>query len=204
MYEKDLIEALRPFGDVLEVGFGSASKEIQKYHPRTHTIITRDPEAKIWAETHNANIINDVWQNALGHLGVFDTIFFGLVDPIIPFQIKYTDSVLKTFCESAKDKEAVSLFLAEIEQNGQITKEQKERMIEEYGLTHKKPPPVKEAGQILPFLNQCIENHMRKGSRFSCFLKSELDDPKFFDEIVVNPILDVRQDGRITTIEKIV
>lgn len=204
MFVKQLIEALHPFGDVLEVGFGQATKEIQKYHPRTHTIITKDVEAQDWAKNHHAIVIDDVWQGALAALGVFDTIFFGQVDPIVPIQMEYTDSILDGFCSAVKDKKAASKFLAELEQSGQITKKQKEKMIQKYGFTHEKPPVNKLAGQMLPFLKLCIEDHMREGSRFSCFLKQELDDPKFFDEIVVNPILDVREEGRILIIQKLV
>lgn len=203
MYIKSLMKALKPFGDVLEVGFGEASKEIQKYHPRSHTLITRDEEAFEWAQSHPVKIIDQIWQAALPALGVFDTIFFGLVDPILPMQMHYTDAILIEFCNGVKNKLALSKFLAELEQNGQITTEQKEEMIRRYKLTHEKPPLIKQAGQILPFLKMCIENHMKKGSRFSCYLKNELDDPQFFNEIVVNPMLDVQEDGRIIVIEKL-
>lgn len=204
MYIKNLIEALKPFGDVLEVGFGKATKEIQTYHPRTHTIIASDEEASDWAQSRSAKIIDEIWQTALPSLGVFDTIFFGLVDPILPMMIQYTDAILIEFCEKVKDKLALSKFLAGLEQNGQITKEQKGEMTQRYSLPDEKPPVIKQAGQILPFLKMCIEDHMKKGSRFSCYLKNELDDPQFFDEIVVNPILNVYENGRIIVIEKLV
>lgn len=204
MYIRNLIEALKPFGDVLEVGYGKASKEIQKFHPRSHTLITSDEEAFHWAQSRSIKVIDEIWQTALPSLGVFDTIFFGLVDLILPIQFQYTDSVLIEFCEGVKDPKALSKFLAELEQNSQITTDQKEEMIRRFGLTYEKPSPVKQAGQILPFLTECVENHMKKGSRFSCYLKNELDDSRFFDEIVVNPILDVRENGRIIVIEKMI
>ncbi|MEI8301388.1 MAG: class I SAM-dependent methyltransferase [Chlamydiota bacterium] len=82
-YMQACIEALKPEGDVLEVGFGCgyAATFIQEHHPRSHTIIEYHPivanKARQWAKAyHNITIIEDTWQNALGKLGVFDTIFF--------------------------------------------------------------------------------------------------------------------------------
>jgi hypothetical protein len=83
LYMKACIEALDPKGDVLEVGFGCgyAATFIQEYHPRSHTIIEYHPtvakKAREWAQNYpNVIIIENTWQNALGQLGVFDTIFF--------------------------------------------------------------------------------------------------------------------------------
>ncbi len=45
-YTEALINALKPTGSVLEVGFGSgaAATAIQKHQPKSHTIIVSDPE----------------------------------------------------------------------------------------------------------------------------------------------------------------
>ncbi|MBX7067613.1 MAG: hypothetical protein K1X28_10325 [Parachlamydiales bacterium] len=201
-----LIHTLRPFGDVLEIGFGSASKEIEKYRPRTHTIVSTDPKASAWAKDHEGvKVIQDVWQGALPELGVFDTIFFG-IDPVeggFLIRYQYTDSELDLFCASVGEKKYLSKFLAELERNGQITHDQKEKMIHKYKLAHANPPPQKRSGEMVQFLKHCLSTHMRKGSRFSCTLKSELDDPIFFNEIAVDPFLDVRLDGMILVIEKL-
>ncbi|PIS03443.1 MAG: hypothetical protein COT85_00225 [Chlamydiae bacterium CG10_big_fil_rev_8_21_14_0_10_42_34] len=206
MYIQKLIETLHPFGDVLEVGFGKCSEEIQKYHPKSHTIITTDSKAHSWAKKHpTVKIVDDIWQGALPSLGVFDTLFFG-IDPVeSPFlaKMKYSESDVDVFCKTVTEKEALSRFLSELEQNGQIDLALKEKMIKKYHLSHEKPPAAKRSGQMLDFLKHCIDSHMRKKSRFSCFLKSELDDPQFFDEIIVNPFLDYREDGRIIVIEKL-
>jgi hypothetical protein len=82
-YMEACIDALKPSGDVLEVGFGlgySASR-IQSYHPKTHTIIECDPaviaRAKEWAKDKaNVTIIEKTWQEALPSLDKFDAIFF--------------------------------------------------------------------------------------------------------------------------------
>jgi hypothetical protein len=82
-YMQACIDALRPFGDVLEVGFGLgySAEQIQSYHPKSHTIIEYHPEvaarAREWAKQHpNVTIVQDTWQNALAQLRVFDCIFF--------------------------------------------------------------------------------------------------------------------------------
>ncbi len=212
-YVANLIEALHPFGDVLEVGFTEASNEIEKYHPKSHTIIVPEVgDALKWAKNHrNVKIVEDIWPNALSQLGVFDTVYFG-IDPHGSrlFQkmrhIRYTDHDLELFCHDfgALDKKQISRFLAELEQNNQITAEQKERMVKKHHLPKESPPPAKRSDQMLQFLKRCLVSHMRKGSRFSCYLESELDEPQFFDEIVVDPNLDCRERGRIIVIEKLV
>ncbi|MBM3191954.1 MAG: hypothetical protein FJZ63_04820 [Chlamydiae bacterium] len=82
-YMEACIEALQPEGDVLEVGFGCgyAANIIQKYRPRSHTIIEYHPtvadRARQWAQGYdNVTVIEDTWQRALHKLGVFDAIFF--------------------------------------------------------------------------------------------------------------------------------
>lgn len=82
-YLNALIDELRPFGQVLEVGFalGFSAKRIQSFHPKHHTIIESNPEiaemATEWADGNPAiSIIQGTWQKALPKLGVFDAIFF--------------------------------------------------------------------------------------------------------------------------------
>lgn len=82
-YMHACIDALKPFGDVLEIGFGLgySAERIQSYQPKSHTIIEYHPDvaarARKWAEQYpNVTIVEDTWQNALQRLGVFDAIFF--------------------------------------------------------------------------------------------------------------------------------
>ncbi len=77
------IDALKPFGDVLEIGFGLgySSERIQSYRPKSHTIIEYHPmvvtRACEWAKRYpNVTIVEDTWQHALPNLGMFDCIFF--------------------------------------------------------------------------------------------------------------------------------
>jgi predicted O-methyltransferase YrrM len=82
-YMEACIDALEPFGDVLEVGFGCgySATHIQTYHPKSHTIIEYHPvvaeRARTWAKDYpNVSIVEGTWQNALDALGVFDCLFF--------------------------------------------------------------------------------------------------------------------------------
>jgi len=82
-YVNALIKALRPSGDVLEIGFGlgDGAAFIQQSKPKSHTIIESDPhlakEAEKWASKYpNVKVIADSWQNALPKLGNFDAIFY--------------------------------------------------------------------------------------------------------------------------------
>ncbi|MES2121644.1 MAG: hypothetical protein V4492_02560 [Chlamydiota bacterium] len=82
-YMQACIDALKPFGSVLEIGFGLgySATHIQSYNPSSHTIVEYHPDiahlARSWASSHpGATIVEDTWQNALSQLGVFDCIFF--------------------------------------------------------------------------------------------------------------------------------
>ena len=84
------IDELNPTnGDVLEVGFGMgySATQIQKYNPKSHTIIEVDEnvitKAKIDLGFHptlgkyqNINWVHGTWQETLNKLGKFDYIFF--------------------------------------------------------------------------------------------------------------------------------
>jgi len=82
-YMEACIDKLQPKGDVLEIGFGMgySATQIQKYKPKSHTIIEMDPmvieKAKKWAEDYdNITIVQGTWQKELSKLGTFDEIFF--------------------------------------------------------------------------------------------------------------------------------
>jgi predicted O-methyltransferase YrrM len=82
-YMEACIDALKPSGDVLEIGFGCgySARRIQTYHPKSHTIVECDPgvaeKARQFAKAHQGvRIVEDTWQHALASLGVFDVIFF--------------------------------------------------------------------------------------------------------------------------------
>ncbi len=259
-YIEALINALRPGGAVLQVGYGNgyAAEQIQLFHPSSHVILERDVEkagrAEKWAKGRSGvRVIEDTWESALRELGVFDAVFFNEFDPQIQMAVKdnlftsevvkeghrlleeigqqlpeltrirYKDHELEEFCQSlgSSAKAQISRFLADLEQNGQITSEQKEKMIRKYKLPESKKnskSPLHLGMALDPmllFLKECLRTHMRKGSRFSCFSSSSTsmsEDPLFSDEIIVDPSINYREEifsagkkeGLILLIEKVV
>jgi hypothetical protein len=88
-------------------------------------------------------------------------------------------------------------FLSNLKDRGNISKIQYENAIKKYHLQdelkNSSNNDTKQADPMLLFLEECLKNHMRKGSRFSSFLpvsKSKYEDPLFFDRIITNPELD--------------
>ena len=86
-WERPLMEShineLKPYGDVLEIGFGMgySASHIQTYDPKTYTIIECDPivikRCREWARDYdNVIIIESKWQDVLDELGTYDIIFF--------------------------------------------------------------------------------------------------------------------------------
>ena len=81
-YMEACIDKLQPKGDVLEIGFGMgySATRIQKYKPKSHTIIEMDPTVierlKEWAKDYdNIIIVEGTWQEKIHNLGTFDEIF---------------------------------------------------------------------------------------------------------------------------------
>ena len=82
-YMEACIDKLQPKGDVLEIGFGMgySATQIQKYKPKSHTIIEMDSmvikRLKKWAKAYdNIIIVEGTWQKEIHKLGKFDEIFF--------------------------------------------------------------------------------------------------------------------------------
>ena len=82
-YMEACIDKLQPKGDVLEIGFGMgySATQIQKYKPKSHTIIEMDSmvikRLKEWSKDYdNIIIIEGTWQSQMKNLGTFDEIFF--------------------------------------------------------------------------------------------------------------------------------
>ena len=90
-YMEACIDKLQPKGDVLEIGFGMgySATQIQKYKPKSHTIIEMDPmvikRLKKWARDYdNIIIVEGTWQKQIHNLGKFDEIFFDDFPLIVP------------------------------------------------------------------------------------------------------------------------
>ncbi len=252
-YMHACIDALKPFGAVLEIGFGLgySATRIQAYHPQSHTIVEYDPEvaerARQWAKAYpNVTIVEDTWQQALGTLGVFDAIFFDdyplyseaemlemeeevkTSQPLLAqgknllaevhaayptlHTLRYTDADLTELLREVPLTETLQLarFLKELKESGQITEaqllrqmqtfvdEQKIRREEAENLLVPSPKaPPQKSDRLFYFLKECLEKHMRKGSRFSCFLSdptSKYEDEKFCNAFLSDPFIEYHEE----------
>lgn len=125
-YVEACIDALKPSGDVLEVGFGFgySAARIQHYRPHTHTIIEWEPvvakRAREWAKNHpNVTIIEKTWQEALPKLGQFDAVFFNdypLEEPaIVEKAIKDADKAVPLVNEGKQRMKEIKEKLPQLE-----------------------------------------------------------------------------------------
>lgn len=114
--------------------------------------------------------------------------------------LRYLDSDLDDFYHQVGQFQLreMGLFLSELKKNGQISLDQYEKMVEKYRL--EKTAPLKsierQLDPMLVFLETCLNNHMRKGSRFSCFASSPIskyENPEFFASIITNPNVDYQE-----------
>ena len=84
-YMETCIDLLQPTGDVLEIGFGMgySATQIQKYNPKSYTIVECDPtvieRCKQWSKKYNnVTIIEARWQEVIctDQLKKYDQVFF--------------------------------------------------------------------------------------------------------------------------------
>lgn len=161
LYTEALINAMHPAGDVLQVGFGTdfAAEQIQKHHPKTHTIIESNPEAaeaaKKWASTkQNVNIIKDQWSHALPKLKTFDAVLFNeypLEYEIAILNYLFPEDTFKTSKEVKKLISSVEEHLSRL--NLQFTDRDIEEFYHDIGQYHLNEMPaffekLKEHGNI--------------------------------------------------------
>lgn len=239
-YIEALIDELKPFGDVLEVGFGHgyASEKIQSFKPKSHTVIEASPElfkkAQTWAKKYpNTQVLEGQWQDILPTLGIFDSIFInnypiesemGMMNRIHPeevkvtseqakellnqlekeisqLDVKYSDKEIEDFYEKIGryNKKELPNFFKKLKDYGYITQAQYKEVLKKYpfGENSKEQPSRPMSGDTtFTFLEECLKNHMRKGSRFSCFsndITTKFEDAQFFENIITNPFLDYNE-----------
>lgn len=84
-YMEACIDKLQPKGDVLEIGFGMgySATQIQKYNPKSYTIVECDPTViktcEEWAKDYNnVTIIESKWQDVIctDKIGKYNEVFF--------------------------------------------------------------------------------------------------------------------------------
>ena len=110
-YMEALVDKLKPFGDVLEVGFGLgySADAIQKYDITSHTIIECDStvleRTREWAkkQKHKVVIIEGTWEDQVPLLDQrFDSIFYD--DFPLYFNSQTSDPRSYKFCNLLMEK----------------------------------------------------------------------------------------------------
>jgi hypothetical protein len=205
-YLKALIDVLAPFETILEVG-EVASDYIQTFHPKQHVVIKSEeswetalpklgvfdaiffgnfkPECEVMHKTGSLIVQQGraLVENTRKQFPQLATL-------------RYSDTDLNEFMVGLGQlsRKELSHFLHELKMNQHISEEQYEIMTTKYHLEKKEGSHSKtieiRVDPILTFINACLENHMRKGSRLSWFAPhsmSKYEDPQFFDAIITNP-----------------
>ena len=116
-------------------------------------------------------------------------------------QIKYSDKDLEAFCRQLEKEHRKNLprFLYQLKQRGQITEAQYEKVLTEHKLPKEQSEPIpvridRSSDRIFEVLSICLDKHMRKGSRFVCFLdESNYENPSFFDQVITNPFVNYQE-----------
>ena len=199
------VDSLQPYGDVLEVGFSSSfsSSYIQTFFPKKHVIIEESKGnlklAKEWSSHHRNVLVVEKKCSFKAFSGIYDAIFF---DGLYPRDFSFSnDHILLNILKVLKDRSGCDdLFkqtypLKEINPNlyyGLIDPEKK------IGLKSifKHMLYAEKGKELQSFLESCLCNNMRRGSRFSCFITTmneSFPERRCFDKIITNPFIDYQE-----------
>lgn len=162
------------------------------------------------------------WREKLPQLGVFDLVLLHHSLPPVEekaslllrsgqaalqqakeafpalFNLRYSELDLEALCEAAKEnRRYLSRFLTELQGAGQITPEQFQKVVKKYRIEQKSAPSPKPQPDLLfPLVRECLQKHMKKGSKLICSLRpphSRYEDPQFFEHIITNPSFDYQE-----------
>lgn len=92
--------------------------------------------------------------------------------------------------------ERIPRFFKKLLENGNITKAQYEKALKKYHLEKGTQPALPQPDNMLQCLLVCLKDHMKKGSRFSFFLGTQVskyEDSQFFDNVITNPDIDYKE-----------
>jgi predicted O-methyltransferase YrrM len=173
-YMQACIDALQPFGDVLEIGFGLgySAAHIQSYKPKSHTIIEYHPliaqKARDFAKKYpHVTIIEDTWQNALKDLRVFDCVFFD--DYPLESQ-QYLEKIEKESQESSLIVKQAELLIQEIDQQfpNLSMRKYSDQDLDDFVKTVASEPEE----QLMTFLQQLLHNKQITQQQFERLAKN--------------------------------
>ena len=119
--------------------------------------------------------------------------------------VKFTDQDIEDFYQKIgrSNPNEMPAFFKKLKDNKNISDIQYEKYKKYFDAKQHEqlmePNPkeiIKKADNMLEFLEECLKNHMMKGSRFSAFLnsqKSKYEDSQFFDNIITNTDIDFQE-----------
>lgn len=164
-YMEACIETLKPTGDVLEIGFGLgySATAIQKFHPKSHTIIECDAnvlkKAKAWAKQYpNVTILEGTWQEILPTLGKFDSVFFDDYSPFSQEEIEQLKKDTENYQKLTNETDSLRDSITQLLQNFRNIKFSDEDLTKFTG--HLKAKPNVNNQQVREF----IENLEKQGN----------------------------------------
>lgn len=113
----------------------------------------------------------------------------------------YTDQDIDDFYQKIGQYNLKELFdfFGKLKEYGFITEKQYQQTLKKYHLEPDESPKkqvINQGDTSFVFLEDCLKNHMRKRSRFSCFSKdvtSKYEDSQFFDHVITNPYIDYHE-----------
>lgn len=116
--------------------------------------------------------------------------------------VKFSDQDIEDFYQKNGQfhlKEMPKFFL-KLKDNGNISETQYENAAKKYQFneieTEKTSTSDETDNTMYLFLEECLKNHMHKGSRFSSFLynqSSKYEDSQIFENVITNPDLDYKE-----------
>lgn len=150
------------------------------------------------------------WGESSENLGLFDTIYLFPPSLIVQkekpaaFQeiekqfsldtIQYSDADIEFLFSQLNSKtnpKHVLQFFIELERKKNISREQFDRVLKRLGATI----PLPEEDRFFETLLTCIKYNMKAGSTLHAFISgmTSYDDGRFFEEVVVNPHLEIEE-----------
>ncbi|MBS0655391.1 MAG: methyltransferase domain-containing protein [Verrucomicrobia bacterium] len=210
-----------------------SAREWAKKHPNTKVIHDSWENALKTLHSFDEVFFNDFSEDAAVQLILRSTpqgpaevssqtkdLLASLEKQLSQISITFSDQEIDDFYNKVGKSNLKELpsFFKKLKDNKNITEQQYTKALEKYGISEHGTESQKPQGQLLLFLEACLAKHMKKGSRFSCFLASthsKYEDSHFFDRIITNPNIDFHEktvklavpncpleDALVVTIEK--
>ena len=117
-------------------------------------------------------------------------------------KVHYSDQQVDEFYKKIGQfkKPELARFFYKLKANGNISGAQYENALKKYGLEKEEssatPRFTSDSDRLWTFLKACTKNHLRQGSRFSCFSSdptSKYDNPQFFEHIITSADFDYQE-----------